>query len=75
MIGSFNLQNIVGSDRPPWNGIKEKDMNNVITVIKKTNPRIVSLSPHDSSDWSIEQFRNAFWDKYQDLRVRKEILI
>ncbi len=75
MIGPLNLQNIVGSDRLPWNGIKENDVNNAINAIKKVDPQFVSLSPHDSSDWSIEKFRDSFKDKYQDLKVGKEMLI
>ncbi len=36
---------------------------------------IVSLSPNDSSDWSIDQFKKTFGSKYVDLKGAKEILI
>ena len=39
------------------------------------NPQFISLSPHDSSDWSIEQFKNAFGNKYHDLKAGKEMII
>jgi 7,8-dihydropterin-6-yl-methyl-4-(beta-D-ribofuranosyl)aminobenzene 5'-phosphate synthase len=74
-LGPVNLQNIVGSDRPPWIGIGEKDVFDAIEAIKAVNPKVVSLSPHDSSDWSIEQFKTAFGDKYADLKAGKEIMI
>ncbi len=73
MKGPFNVQHIVGSDNPPWRGLAEKDVRNAIEAVKRVKPKIVSLSPHDSSDWSIEQFRMAFKDEYVDLRVGKEI--
>ncbi|MBU0994846.1 MAG: MBL fold metallo-hydrolase [Proteobacteria bacterium] len=73
MIGPFNIQNIVGSDRPPWNGINENDVKNAIIAIKNENPAFIALSPHDSSDWSIAQFRDAFRDKYHELKVGKEL--
>ena len=43
-----------------------------IDTIDTVNPSLVSLSPHDSSDWSLEQFREAFKEKYIDLVVGKE---
>jgi len=75
MIGPLNLQNIVGSHRPPWNGINEKDLTQAASAIKKVDPEFVSLSPHDSSDWSIDRFRNEFQEAYHDLVVGKEMRI
>lgn len=69
MIGPFNIQNIVGSDRPPWHGINEKDVRDAIIAIRNENPAFVAISPHDSSDWSIDQFRNAFGNKYHELKA------
>lgn len=74
-IGPVNIQRIVGSDRPPWAGLSESDVHNAIAAIQKVSPKIVALSPHDSSDWSLDQFRRAFGPAYQDIRVGKEIVI
>ncbi|MBS3758089.1 MAG: MBL fold metallo-hydrolase [Desulfobacterales bacterium] len=74
-LGPINIQHIVGSDQPPWRGLSEKDVKNAITAIERVSPQIVSLSAHDSSDWSIDQFRKAFGDRYVDLKVGKEIII
>jgi hypothetical protein len=38
------------------------------------NPKYVALSPHDSSDWTLKQFRQALGDKYQDLKVGEPIV-
>ncbi|MEA2014603.1 MAG: MBL fold metallo-hydrolase [Thermodesulfobacteriota bacterium] len=75
MAGPFNIQLIVGSDNPPWRGISEQDVMDSIEATKKEDPRIVSLSAHDSSDWSIDKFKEAFGDRYRDLKVGEEIVI
>ncbi|RJP94132.1 MAG: MBL fold metallo-hydrolase [Desulfobacteraceae bacterium] len=75
MIGPVNIQRLVGSDNPPWKSIRETDVQSAIAAIKKVKPKIVALSPHDSSDWSLDQFRKAFGDAYVDIRVGKEIVI
>lgn len=76
MLGPLNLQNIVGYDELPWRGnIGEEHVRNAIEAIKKEDPQLVSLSPHDSSDWSLDQFKRAFGDKYHELKAGKEITI
>ena len=75
MLGPINIQRLVGSDNPPWRSIREIDVQNAIAAIKKVSLKIVALSSHDSSDWSIDQFRQAFGDAYVDIRVGKEIVI
>lgn len=75
MIGPINIQRIVGSDRPPWISIRESDVKNAIAAVKKVSPKIVALSPHDSSDWCIDQFKQTFGDTYVDVKVGKEIVI
>lgn len=75
MAGPFNLQNIVGVDKKPLKGIREADVDAAISGIKKINPQVISLSPHDSSDWTIDKFKEAFGDKYADLVVGKAIVI
>ncbi|MEZ4567871.1 MAG: hypothetical protein R2860_13250 [Desulfobacterales bacterium] len=47
MISPVNIQRIVGSDRPPWTGIRESDVDSAIAAIKSGFPKIVALSPHE----------------------------
>ncbi len=75
MIGPVNIQRIVGSDQPPWRGLGKKDVAEAIEAIKKASPELIALSPHDSCDWSLDQFRQAFGDAYVDLKVGREIRI
>lgn len=75
MAGPLNLQNIVGVDRKPLRGIRESDVYSAIEAIKKVNPQIVSISPHDSSDWTIEKFKEAFGTRYIELRAGKPVTV
>ena len=75
MLGPINLQHLVGSDRPPWTGIQAADAESAIAAIQKVSPKIVALSPHDSSDWSLDRFKQAFGDAYVELKVGQEIVI
>ena len=75
MIGPINIQRLVGSDRPPWISIRESDVKSGIAAIKEVSPKIVALSPHDSSDWCIDQFKQAFGNAYVDVKVGKKIMI
>jgi 7,8-dihydropterin-6-yl-methyl-4-(beta-D-ribofuranosyl)aminobenzene 5'-phosphate synthase len=72
-VGPVNMQWLVGSDTPPWKGLGEDDVRKGIEALKAVNPAVVSLSPHDSSDWSLEQFRNAFGNKFVELKAGKEM--
>ncbi|MFP4226508.1 MAG: hypothetical protein ACLFRF_07240 [Desulfobacterales bacterium] len=74
-LGPINIQRIVGSDKPPWQGICEADVKSAISAIQRVSPALVSLSPHDSSDWTIDQFRQAFGERYVDLKAGEEIRI
>ncbi len=75
-IGPLNLQNIAGTDKKPWRGgITEDDVEHAVKAVQSLNPGCVALSPHDSSDWSIERFKAAFGDVYHDLKVGLEIKI
>lgn len=73
MLGPLNFQQMVGSDKFPWQGLGEEDVNNAIAAIKKETPRLIALSPHDSSDESLALFKHAFKEKYHDLKAGKEI--
>jgi 7,8-dihydropterin-6-yl-methyl-4-(beta-D-ribofuranosyl)aminobenzene 5'-phosphate synthase len=68
-IGPLNLQNIVGSNRMPWNCLNKKDVVKTIQIIQKESPGFVALSPHDSSDWAIDQFQQAFGPIYRAIEV------
>jgi 7,8-dihydropterin-6-yl-methyl-4-(beta-D-ribofuranosyl)aminobenzene 5'-phosphate synthase len=75
MAGPLNIQNMFGNDRAPWKPINEEETMHGVEAIRKIKPRLVSLSPHDSSDRSLAIFKEAFSGQYVDLLVGKEIRI
>lgn len=68
-------QQIFGTGRWPWQRITKNDVHEAINFLYKRSPQVVSLSPHDSCDWSLTAFREAFGNHYVDLLVGKEINI
>jgi len=71
--GPVNVQWLVGSDTPPWKGLDEDDVRKGIEALKVVNPAVVSLSSHDSSDWSLEQFHISFGNKFVELKAGREL--
>lgn len=67
------VQYAVGSDYAPHQGLSRKDVYDAIESIKAENPKYVGISPHDSSDFSINAFKKAFGDKYVDINVGQVI--
>lgn len=74
-LGPLNVQHLVGSDAPPWKGISVNDVDAAIAALKEANPSLVQLSPHDSSDWSLERFRQAFGERFDVIKAGKEIKV
>jgi len=69
------IQYLLGSDHPPHQGLSKKDLFDAIESIQAENVQMVGISPHDSTDWSIAQFKKAFGEKYIKMKVGKEILL
>lgn len=69
------IQMYAGTGKVPWSPITIEEVKNNINLLKKRNPGVVGLSGHDSCDDSIEAFRNAFPEIYQDIKVGEKIVI
>jgi len=61
--------------RPPWEPWHKDDINFALDYLKSRNPKLVSLSPHDSSMESLQAFKETFKEAYIDLKVGKIIKI
>ncbi len=68
-------QQYFGTGRWPWEHITRADVHEAISFLYRRDPKVVSLSPHDSCDWSLTAFQDAFGSRYVDLMVGKEIAI
>lgn len=74
-IGPLDIQAIVGTDRVPWKKMNANDTLEAIEAVKRANPKVVALSPHDSSDVSLELFRKTFGDAFQIIKVGQPIIL
>ena len=69
------LQRLLCTGKWPWEPITRQDVEAAIAYLQRRNPQVVVLSAHDSCDWSIEAFRQAFGEAYEDLLVGREIVV
>jgi len=69
------LQQFLGTGKWPWDPVSRDDVRQAIAYLQRRNPRLVSLSPHDSCDWSLDAFRGAFGEAYRELLVGEEITV
>ncbi len=71
----IKLQMYFGTGKVPWKPLTIEEVQNNIALLKKHNPGVVGLSPHDSCDASLEAFRQAFPGIYKEIKVGEEIVI
>ncbi len=74
-VAGLPVQRFLGADNWPWKPATQKDANASIAFLQQRHLRLVAISAHDSCDWTIESFRQAFPEAYQDLLVGKEIIV
>jgi 7,8-dihydropterin-6-yl-methyl-4-(beta-D-ribofuranosyl)aminobenzene 5'-phosphate synthase len=65
----------VVADKLPWEDFTVEDVQNNIGLLKSKHVELVGLSAHDSSDESIEAFKEAFGNAYVDILVGQKIII
>lgn len=70
----FNIRRIIGTGKLPWENISKKEVDDTIELIREKDIKIIGISPHDSCDWTINEFKNSFSTRYQDILVGKPII-
>lgn len=68
-------QAVLGNPHWPWQPISERDAEHVIAEIRARGPRVVALSGHDSTPWTLDTFHRTFGDGYRTMRVGEELRI
>ncbi len=68
-------QAVLGNPNWPWRAISESDAHAVISAIRERGPGLVALSGHDSTQWTIDAFGQAFGERYRTVRVGEEIVV
>ena len=74
-VSGSRRQRAIATGKWPWVPITKDDVQTSLADLRRRRPRLVSLSPHDSCDWTLEAFREAFGEAYQELLVGREIVI
>jgi 7,8-dihydropterin-6-yl-methyl-4-(beta-D-ribofuranosyl)aminobenzene 5'-phosphate synthase len=74
-MSGIKLQMYIGTGKVPWKPITMEEVQNNIDLLKKNNPGVVGLSPHDSCDASLAAFRQAFPGIYKEIKVGEKIVI
>jgi 7,8-dihydropterin-6-yl-methyl-4-(beta-D-ribofuranosyl)aminobenzene 5'-phosphate synthase len=69
------LQKVIGTGKPPWRRVGPEDVHDAILTLEQREPRLVAISPHDSCDWAVGEFKDAFGDRYRDVVVGREIVV
>jgi len=68
-------QAVLGNPHWPWQPISEGDVRHVLEEIDARGPRLVALSGHDSTPWTMDAFGDRFGDRYRPLRVGEELVV
>lgn len=71
----FNIRKILGTGTLPWQGISREDVSAAINFLTTLNLSKIGISAHDSCDWTIVQFKEAFQERYNEILVGKRIVI
>ena len=72
---SLPVFKFIVTKRPPWEPWHENDRIDTLNYLKSRNPKLVALSPHDSSMESITAFKEVFREAYTELKVGKTIRV
>jgi len=67
------IHKFIMTTRPPWEPWHKNDRDFALDYLKARNPKLMALSPHDSSIESINIFKETFKEAYFDLKVGKVI--
>jgi 7,8-dihydropterin-6-yl-methyl-4-(beta-D-ribofuranosyl)aminobenzene 5'-phosphate synthase len=71
----WGMQRVIGTGRLPWDQIRKDDVGQTVAFLQGKAPSLVGISAHDSCDWTIGAFRDAFGERYRDVEVGREIVV
>ena len=71
----LDVQRLLASGDGPFRPVTEQEVRDHMDLLEESEPGLVALSPHDSSDEAIGWFRGRFGGACRDLRVGERILV
>jgi 7,8-dihydropterin-6-yl-methyl-4-(beta-D-ribofuranosyl)aminobenzene 5'-phosphate synthase len=72
-ITGLQFQRIMGADRPPWKAMTKDDVLEWIQYLKEKGLKRMVLSPHDSCEWTLSAFKEAWGSDFGVVTVGQEI--
>ncbi len=74
-IGPFRFQQLLGSPNPPWRPIGKEAVYRTLAYLKAKGIHYIAPSAHDTCDWSLHTFEEAFGNEYHSLKVGERLRI
>jgi 7,8-dihydropterin-6-yl-methyl-4-(beta-D-ribofuranosyl)aminobenzene 5'-phosphate synthase len=68
-IGPIRFQQLLGSPNPPWRSVGKDAVYRTLAYLKAKDIHFVAPSAHDTCDWSLHTFEEAFGVEYHSLQV------
>ena len=72
-ITDLRLQRIASADRPLWKPRTKDEVLEMIQYLKEKGLKRVALSPHDSCEWSMNAFSEAWGSDFGVVTVGQDI--
>lgn len=69
------VQRVLGTGKPPWRPVGRDDVRAAVDHLRDKDPALVAISAHDSCDWALGAFKDAFGDRCRDVAVGREIVV
>jgi len=67
------VERVAGTDRPPWSPLTREDVWATIDYLQAKGFKRVALSPHDSCDWTLSAFEEAWGGDFEVVTVGRRI--
>jgi 7,8-dihydropterin-6-yl-methyl-4-(beta-D-ribofuranosyl)aminobenzene 5'-phosphate synthase len=74
-IGPIRFQQLLGSPNLPWRPVGKSAVYNTLAYLRAKGIHFVAPSAHDTCDWSLHAFEEAFGDEYHSLKVGERLRI
>jgi 7,8-dihydropterin-6-yl-methyl-4-(beta-D-ribofuranosyl)aminobenzene 5'-phosphate synthase len=72
-ITDLRFQRVMSADRPLWKLMTKDDVLELIQYLKEKGLKQIALSPHDSCDWALNAFEDAWGSDFGVVMVGQEI--
>lgn len=71
----FHPHQIFGTGKEPWNPISKEELQEQIALLKQYDLKLLALSPHDTSETSIQMLQNTFPSIFREIKIGQPIRI